>query len=75
MSVMSEFIQEPQVHRGTREGERVGTDQSELFIGEGVTYPPRDKVLMSLLLPTGDGETDHLMRALGKNQQLGNPKV
>ena len=37
----SESVQEPQAHRGTREGECVGTDQSEFARRGGVTYPPR----------------------------------
>ena len=34
-----------------------------LFIGGGVTYPPRDEALMSLQVPTGDWEADRDMRA------------
>ena len=37
-----------------------------LFVGGGLTYAPRDEVLISLQVPTGDWETDHHVRALVK---------
>ena len=37
-----------------------------MFIGGGVTYPLRDKVLMSLHVPTGDRMIDRHIRALVK---------
>ena len=44
----------------------LGLISRSLFIGGGVTYPPRDDGLISLQAPTGDGKTDCHMRALVK---------
>ena len=44
----------------------LGLMSRSLFIGGGMTYPPGDKVLMSLQVPIGDWETDRHMRALVK---------
>ena len=44
----------------------LGIISRSLFIGGRVIYPPRDEVLMSLQVPTGDSETDRHMRALVK---------
>ena len=44
----------------------LGVVSRSLFVGGGVIYPPRDKVLMSLQVPTGKRETDRHMRALVK---------
>ena len=44
----------------------LGVVSRSLFIGGRVINPPRDKVLMSLQVPTGDCETDRHMRALVK---------
>ena len=44
----------------------LGVVSRSLFIGEGVIYPPRDEVLMSLQVFTGDCETDRRMWALVK---------
>ena len=35
-----------------------------LFVWGGVTYPPRDEILMNLQVPTGNRETDRHTRAL-----------
>ena len=44
----------------------LGVVSRSLFIGGKVIYPPRDEVLMSLQVPTGDSKTDRYMRALVK---------
>ena len=46
--------------------ECLGSHEPESVYRGGVTYPPRDEVLMSLQVPTGDWETDRHMRALVK---------
>ena len=44
----------------------LGVVSRSLFIGGGMIYPPRDKVLMSLQVPSGDWETGRYKRALVK---------
>ena len=44
----------------------LGPVSRSLLIGGGVIYPPRDEVLMSLQIPTGDWKTDRHMQALVK---------
>ena len=44
----------------------LGVVSRSLFIGGMMIYPPRDEVLMSLQVPTGDCETDRHMRTLVK---------
>ena len=44
----------------------LGVVSRSQFIRGRVIYPPRDEVLMSLQVPTGDSETDRHMRALVK---------
>ena len=44
----------------------LGLISRSMFVGEGVTYHPRDEVLTSLQVPTGDWETVRHMKALVK---------
>ena len=44
----------------------MGLVTRSLFVGGGVTYPPRYEILISIQVPTGERETDRHIRALVK---------
>ena len=45
----------------------MGLISRTLFISGRIVYPPRDEVLGSLQVPTGDPDTDHHMRSMIKS--------
>ena len=45
----------------------LGLISRTLFITGQVVYPPRDEVICSLQVPTGDADTDYHMRSMIKS--------